>query len=209
LSPETFRTALALSLAAALLAASGCRQNMHNQHKLKPYRGSEFFADGMGARPLPAHTVAHGDLQEGAFFTGVDAAGAPLAALPVPLTHALLLRGQERFNVFCSPCHGRLGDGRGMIVQRGFKQPPSYLDPRLRAVPVGHFFNVMTAGFGQMASYAPQVPPADRWAIAAYIRALQLSQKANLADLTPEQRKTVAAALAAPHRPEPKAHEVP
>ena len=196
MSPKISTLASAF-VAALLLLASGCRQNMHNQHKIKTYRGSDFFADGMGARPLPAHTVSRGDLQEGAFFTGVDAAGNPLTELPVPLDRELLLRGQERFNIFCSPCHGRLGDGHGMIAQRGFKQPASFHDPRLRAVPIGYFFNVITAGFGQMPAYAPQVPVADRWAIAAYVRALQVSQGAKLADLSPEQQKTVAAAIAA------------
>jgi len=210
LSPKTFR--LAPALVACLLVASGCRQNMHNQHKIKPYRGSDFFADGMGSRPLPAHTVSRYDLQEGAFYTGVDMAGNPLNELPVPLTRELLQQGQERFNIFCSPCHGRLGDGHGMIAQRGFKQPTSFDDPRLRSSPVGYFFNVMTVGYGQMPAYAAQVPAGDRWAIAAYVRALQLSQRANLADLSPEGRKTVEAALAAPQAPTPESaapHEVP
>lgn len=211
MSPKTSPFALAL-VAASLLVASGCRQNMHNQHKIKPYRGSDFFANGMGSRLLPAHTVSRGDLREGAFYTGVDAAGNPLTELPVPLTRELLAQGQERYNIFCSPCHGRLGDGHGMIAQRGFKQPTSYDDPRLRASPVGYFFTVMTSGFGQMPAYAAQVPPSDRWAIAAYIRALQYAQNANLADLSPEQRKTVEAALAAPQVPASETaapHEVP
>lgn len=210
MSPKTSYLASAL-VAASLLLASGCRQNMHNQHKIKTYRGSDFFADGMGSRPLPAHTVSRGDLQEGAFFTGVDAAGNPLTELPVPLTRELLAHGQERFNIFCSPCHGRLGDGHGMIAQRGFKQPASYHDPRLRAVPIGYFFTVMTAGFGQMPPYAAQVPAGDRWAIAAYVRALQYSQDANLADLSPEERTTLETALSAPPAPTKPAaaHEEP
>jgi mono/diheme cytochrome c family protein len=171
---------------------------MHNQHKIKTYRGSDFFADGMGSRLLPAHTVSRGDLQEGAFFTGVDTAGNPLAALPMPLTREVLVRGQQRFDIFCSPCHGRLGDGHGMIVQRGYKQPAPFSDPRLRAMPVGYFFNVITAGYGQMPAYGHQVPVADRWAIAAYVRTLQVSAGTKVADLTPEQRQKVEAALAAP-----------
>jgi cytochrome c len=210
LSPKTSPLAVGL-VAAALLLGSGCRQNMHNQHKIKPYRESDFFADGMGSRPLPAHTVSRFDLQEGAFFTGVDAAGNPLSELPMPLTREILKQGRERFDIFCSPCHGRLGDGHGMIAQRGFKQPTSFHDPRLRAMPVGYFFNVMTAGFGQMPPYAAQVPPEDRWKIAAYVRVLQLSQGAKLSDLTPEQQKTVEDELAHP-KPGPKStasHEEP
>ena len=198
MSPKTSPRAVVL-VAATLLLASGCRQNMHNQHKIKPYRESDFFADHMGARTLPAHTVSRGDLQEGALFTGVDAAGNPLTELPMPLTAERLDEGRVRFDIFCSPCHGRLGDGHGMIAQRGFKQPTSFHDPRLRAMPVGYFFNVMTAGFGQMPAYAAQVSPEDRWKIAAYVRVLQLSQGAKLSDLTAEQRKQVEDDLAHPN----------
>ena len=176
-------------LALLALAAAGCRQDMHDQPKLKPYRSSEFFANGSGFREIPAHTVARGTLHEdAAFHTGKLADGSPATELPVAMTRALLLRGQERYNIFCSPCHGRLGDGRGMVVQRGYKQPTSYHDERLRQAPVGYFFDVMTNGFGVMSSYAPQVPAADRWAIAAYIRALQLSQRVDAASLSAEER---------------------
>jgi len=171
------------------LLASGCRQNMHNQPKVEPYRESDFFADGVASRPLPAGTVARGFLREDtAYYAGVDAGGQPVAAFPVPVTRDLLRRGQQRFNVFCSPCHDRAGTGRGMIVQRGYKQPSSYHIDRLRQAPVGYFYDVMTRGFGVMPSYAAQVTPEDRWAIVAYIRALQLSQNARLADLSPEER---------------------
>jgi mono/diheme cytochrome c family protein len=167
---------------------------MHNQHKAKPLAASDFFADGQAARPLPAHTVARGSLREGSLYTGLDAANRPVAEMPYPVTRELLRRGQERYNVFCSPCHDRLGTGRGMIVQRGFKQPESYHIARLRSAPVGYFFNVTTEGFGVMPSYAQQVPVEDRWAIAAYIRALQLSQNARRADLAalpPERRQAI------------------
>ena len=186
---------LGLTLALGLLLA-GCRQNMHNQNKVKPLGPSAFFADGQGARPLPAHTVARGDRREGFAYSGLDEAGKPVDRMPMPLTRELLRRGQERFNIFCSPCHDRLGTGRGMIVLRGYKQPTSYHIERLRNAPVGYFVNVMTEGFGVMPSYAPQVPVEDRWAIAAYIRVLQYSQNAHLAELSPQARQRVEADLA-------------
>ena len=193
---------------AALLLAAGCRQNMHNQHKVKTLGPSDFFADGQGARPIPAHTVARGELREGWLYTGLDSAGKPSAEMPFPVTRELLQRGRDRFNIFCSPCHDRLGTGHGMIVQRGYKQPTSYHIDRLRAAPVGYFYNVVTEGFGVMPSYAPQVTVADRWAIAAYIRVLQYSQsasQADLANLTPEQRQKVEADLAKAVTPAPPA----
>ncbi|HEX6899748.1 MAG TPA: cytochrome c [Thermoanaerobaculia bacterium] len=190
------RTLLGLALTGCLLTTAGCRQNMHNQPKIEPYEASNFFDDGQGARPLPAHTVARGDLREGPLYTGLDAANKPVAQMPMPVTREMLARGQERFNVYCSPCHGRLGDGRGMIVRRGYKQPTSFHDPRLRSSPVGYFFSVMTEGFGVMPSYAPQIPVTDRWAIAAYVRALQYSQNARLAELPPDVQQRVQAELA-------------
>jgi mono/diheme cytochrome c family protein len=198
-----------LAVAACLLAA-GCRQNMHNQHKVKTLGASSFFVDGQGARPLPAHTVARGDLREGVVFTGLGADNKPVAAMPPELLNkegkvdrAFLLRGQERFNIYCSPCHGRLGDANGMIVQRGFKRPTSYHIERLRAAPIGYFFNVMTEGYGVMPTYAPQIPVRDRWAIAAYIRVLQYSQNAKLAELPPADQQRVQVDLnARPHSSE-------
>ena len=176
------KTSTLLGLA-LLTAASGCRQNMHNQHKVKTLGPSTFFADGQGARPIPAHTVARGDLREGFAYTGLGADNKPVAEMPFPVTREVLLRGQERFNIYCSPCHGRLGNAQGMIPQRGFKPPTSYHIERLRTAPVGYFFNVMTEGYGVMPTYAPQIPVADRWAIAAWIRVLQYSQNAKLAEL--------------------------
>jgi mono/diheme cytochrome c family protein len=176
----------------ACLGTAACRQDMFNQPKTKPLAQSDFFDDGRSARPSVEGTVARGELRaDRVFYTGIGPNGKFVGTLPVPLTKDLLLRGQERFNIFCSPCHGRVGDGRGMIVQRGFKQPPSYHIDRLRAQPIGYFFDVMTNGFGQMSSYAAQVPPADRWAIAAYIRALQLSQNAPLAQVDARDRAAI------------------
>jgi hypothetical protein len=194
--------AAALALACLALFLSGCRHDMQNQNKVRPYRESAFYPDGSSARPLPAHTVAQGDLRaDEAFYSGVRG-GKPVADVPFPVTREVLRRGQERFNIFCSPCHGRVGDGRGMIVTRGYKQPTSFHDDRLRQAQVGWFFSVMTQGFGVMPSYAAQIPVADRWAIAAYIRALQLSQGATLGELPPEARQAVAGELAAPPGPQ-------
>lgn len=159
------------------LALGGCRNDMHRQAKVVPLRESVFFADGGSARPLPEGVVARGFLREdAALYRGMGPDGKFVLDLPVPVTRALLLRGQERFNVFCSPCHGRTGNGQGMIVQRGFKSPSSFHVDRLRNERAGYFFDVMTNGFGQMSRYASQVPPEDRWAIVAWIRTLQASQ---------------------------------
>lgn len=216
MTTETFTPRLSkrrLLAAAACLLAAGCRQNMHDQHKVKTLGASTFFADGQGARPLPAHTVARGDLREGFAFTGLGPDNKPVAQMPFPVTRELLLRGQERFNIYCSPCHGRLGLGNGMIPQRGapaMKTPPSYQIERLRMAPVGYFFNVMTEGYGQMPTYAPQIPVHDRWAIAAYIRVLQYSQNANPADLTslsPADQQRVQQDLNP--QPQPKSSETP
>jgi hypothetical protein len=193
---------------ALIVAASGCRQNMHNQHKVKTYGPSTFFADGQGARPIPAHTVARGDLREGFAFTGLGADNKPVAEMPFPVTREVLLRGQERFNIYCSPCHGRLGNAQGMIPQRGYKPPTSYHIERLRTAPVGYFFNVMTEGYGVMPTYAPQIPVADRWAIAAYIRVLQYSQNAKLADLPAADQQRVQSDLN-PAAARPSSSEAP
>jgi len=188
----------------ALGFAVGCRQNMHNQAKYIPLRESEFFADGTSARPLPAHTVARGYLRaDSGVYTGLARDGKPVADFPLPVTREVLLRGEQRYDIFCSPCHDRAGTGRGMVVRRGYKQPPSYHIDRLRTAPVGYLYNVITEGFGVMPSYASQIPPEDRWAIVAYVRALQLSQNARLADLTPEERQRLDAAFKLPPvRPE-------
>jgi len=180
-------------LALLLPAAGGCRHDMQNQNKVRPYRESAFFVDGASARLLPAHTVARGDLRaDEVYYTGIRA-GKPVADLPFPLTREVLLRGRQRYDIFCSPCHDRTGSGLGMVVRRGFRRPSSFHLDRLRDSPVGYFYDVMSNGFGAMADYASQIEPADRWAIAAYIRALQLSQRAALSDVPEPERGRLAA----------------
>ena len=177
-----------LTAAVCLAASAACRQDMHNQPKYIPLRASEFFKNGSSARPLPEDTVARGTLQDdAAFYTGKDG-NTVLDTLPFPVTKEVLDRGEQRFNIYCAPCHDRTGSGRGMIVQRGYRQPPSYHIDRLRQAPIGHFYDVMTNGFGAMPDYRAQIQPRDRWAIAAYVRALQLSQNAKEADVPQEDR---------------------
>jgi len=189
-------TAHRVLLAAALLAPvlAGCRQDMHNQAKYKPFARNAFFADQRASRPLVAGVVARGRLDEDeAFFKG-NLNGTPVTANPLGSSREVLLRGQQRYNIYCTPCHDRTGSGEGMIVQRGYKQPPSFHDARLRAVPDGYFFQVMTNGFATMPAYAAQVPARDRWAIVAYIRALQLSQNATVADVPADEQAKLGAA---------------
>jgi len=177
-----------------LVFMAGCRQDMHDQPKFKPLRANPFFADGRSARPLVAGTVARGTLQEDDhLFTGREK-NEFVTTFPFPVTEQVIRRGQERFNIFCSPCHGGLGDGEGAIVQRGLKHPPSFHIKRLREAPVGYFFNVITNGFGAMFDYSDRVPVRDRWAIIAYIRALQLSQNAKIDDVPQEKRQELAGA---------------
>jgi mono/diheme cytochrome c family protein len=173
---RTLSLSVLSAMTALMLALGGCRNDMHHQAKIKPFRESTFFADGASARALPEGTVARGFLREDAALSrGQGPDGKFVEKIPVPITRALVLRGRERFDIYCSPCHGRTGEGQGMIVQRGFKRPMSYHIDRLRAERAGYFFDVMTNGFGQMSSYAAQVPPEDRWAIVAWIRTLQAS----------------------------------
>jgi mono/diheme cytochrome c family protein len=176
--------ALALSLA-LVMAMTGCRRNpdMAQQPRYQPYEPSEFFADGSSARPIVQGTVSRGERRAGTLLHTGMIDGKLADVFPFPITAADMRRGQERFNIYCSVCHGRLGDGLGMIVQRGFKQPPSFHEPRLREAPAGHFYDVITHGYGGMYSYAARVNSEDRWRIAAYIRALQLSQNAQTADV--------------------------
>ena len=165
-------------LLAALLFASACRNDMHSQPRYKIYAGTDFFGDGRSQRPLIEDTVARGQLHlDEARYTG-KVNGKDVETIPIQITKEDLSRGQERFNIYCSPCHGRLGNGHGMIVSRGLRQPPSYHDERLVNAPIGHFFDVMSNGYGSMYSYASRVAVDDRWRIAAYIRALQMSQNA-------------------------------
>ena len=162
-----------------LASVAGCRQDMHNQPKYRPLRGTAFFADGSSARPLVEGTVARGTLQEDeAFFTGKSGQRAGDASCRSRSTRRSSTAAQERYNIYCTPCHDATGSGKGMVVQRGYKQPPSFHDERLRNAEAGYFFDVMTNGFGAMPDYRMQIAPRDRWAIVAYIRALQLSQHA-------------------------------
>jgi mono/diheme cytochrome c family protein len=178
-----------------LVATAGCRQDMHNQPRLEPYETSRFFADGQASRLPPAGTVARGQLRsDDLLYRGLTPAGTATDRLPMPLTAKMLSRGRDQFQAFCSPCHGPAGSGRGMVVRRGYKQPPSFHEERLRTSPVGYFFDVMSNGFATMPSYASQIPVEERWAIAAYIRALQLSQNAHLVELPADVRAAVAAA---------------
>ena len=180
-----------ITLLACAAALAGCRQDMHNQPRYKPLAGTDFFGDGRSARPEVEGTVARDHLRiDTARFTGnVD--GQEVDYFPFPITRADLLRGQARFNIYCSPCHSRIGDGNGMIVLRGFHQAASYHTEKLIKAPVGHFFDVITNGFGKMPSYAARVEPDDRWRIAAYIRTLQLSQNATLEDVPADQRSQI------------------
>jgi mono/diheme cytochrome c family protein len=177
--------------ALVLLAAglSACRQDMHDQPKYIPLRPSDFFQDGRSARPLSEGTIPRGHLNDDpAFFTGKGPDGKLINYFPIAVDKDVILRGQQRFNVYCSPCHDRTGSGNGMIVRRGYRHPPSYHTQRLIEQPDGHFFDVITNGFGAMPDYAVQIQPRDRWAIVAYVRALQLSQQATINDVPADAR---------------------
>ena len=177
----------AVVMAAAALSA--CRQDMHDQPKYIPLRPSEFFLDGRSARPLVEGTVARGHLNDDtAYYTGKGADGKPINDFPFAVTKEVILRGQQRYNVYCTPCHDRTGNGNGMIVRRGYRRPPTYHSDRLREQPNGYLYDVITNGFGAMPDYAAQIQPQDRWAIVAYIRALQLSQQASINDVPADAR---------------------
>lgn len=172
-------------------ASVACRQDMHNQPRYKPLAESSFFSDRRSERPQVEGTIARGHLRlDRARYSG-KIGEIDIDAFPFPIAKADLVRGQERFNIYCSPCHSRIGDGYGLVVMRGFHPPPSYYVDRLKQAPVGHFFDVMTNGFGAMASYASRVAPDDRWRIAAYIRALQLSESASINDVPTDQRQNL------------------
>jgi Cytochrome C oxidase, cbb3-type, subunit III len=179
---------LALSGMAALLLVAGCRQDMHNEPKMIPQRGTSFFADHRSARPQVADTVARGQLREDSYFytglvQGPNGYKEERDLMPFPVTMDVLRRGQERFNIYCTPCHSRVGNGLGEIVQRGYKPAANFHDQVRLAQPVSHYFYVMTHGYGAMPDYSAQLTPADRWAVAAYIRALQYSQAASTSDV--------------------------
>jgi len=180
--PNPSSPLLAVLLAAAL-ALLGCRQDMFNQPRVNPLQRSDFFADGRSARPAIPGTIPRGYLDDDPrLYTGrVD--GTLVTTFPFPVTRQVLERGRQRYDIFCTPCHDALGNGNGVVVRRGFRQPPSFHIERLRQAPVGHYFDVVSNGLGAMSDYAAQVPVRDRWAIIAYIRALQLSQRASPADV--------------------------
>src|SRR5262252_5259417 len=170
------------------LVLSGCRQDMHDQPKYVPLRESTFFNDARSARPIVEGTVARGQLHDDELMYTGKVRGEDATLFPMPVNAAVMARGQQRFNIYCSPCHGRTGLGDGMIVRRGYRHPPSLHLDRLRDAPVGHFFDVITNGFGAMPDYASQIKVEDRWAIIAYIRALQLSMHATVTDVPADRR---------------------
>jgi len=172
----------------AILALASCRQKMANQARYDPLEASDFFADGMASRPRVAGTVARGDITDDPFFDTGKINGQIANGFPMPVTLELIDRGQSRFDIYCAQCHGRVGDGKGMIPSRGYRRPPSFHTQTLRTAATGHFFDVMTNGFGAMPPYGKMIPTQDRWAIAAYIRALQLSQSATVADVPVTER---------------------
>ncbi len=167
----------------AMLLVAGCRQDMHNQPKFYPQRGSDFYTDGRSVRPQVENTVARNQMHENAYLYTGFVNGKEGDGMPFPVTMPVMQRGQERYNVYCTPCHSRVGNGAGMIVQRGYAAAGNFHADRLREAPLGHFFNVISNGYGSMPDYSAQLTPQDRWAVVAYVRALQLSQKAAPADV--------------------------
>jgi mono/diheme cytochrome c family protein len=173
-----------VTLLSMIALSSACRLDMHTQPRQNPLSRSDFFSDQRSARPPVEGTVARGDLRADTYFYTGKIGNNPGDVMPFPVTRDVLDRGRERFNIFCAPCHSRLGDGNGMVPSRGFaRKPPSYHIARLQKAPLGYFFDVITNGFGIMPDYASQIPPQDRWDIVAYVRALQLSQSATKADV--------------------------
>jgi mono/diheme cytochrome c family protein len=177
-----------VSFVTAALMFTGCRQDMHDQPKYIPLRQSAFFSDARSARPIVEGTVARGQLHDDALLYTGKVKGEDATLFPVRVDAPMMARGQERFNIHCAPCHGRTGQGDGMVVRRGYRRPPSFHQDRLRSAPAGHFFDVITNGFGAMPDYIAQIKAEDRWAIIAYVRALQLSEHATLADVPSSDR---------------------
>ncbi|MGE3705375.1 MAG: cytochrome c [Vicinamibacterales bacterium] len=176
------------ALAALGGLSAGCRQDMHDQPRYTALQASSFFPDNSSARPLPAGTVARGHLREDALLYTGKAADEPVDQLPFPLTPAVMARGREMYEAHCSHCHGLTGAGDGMVVQRGFTRPPALYDEKVRNAPLGHFFDVITNGFGAMPDHAAQIKVRDRWAIAAYLRALQASASGTVNDVPEAER---------------------
>jgi mono/diheme cytochrome c family protein len=173
------------------VVVAGCRQDMHDQPKYVPLRQSAFFNDARSARPVVEGTVARGQLHDDELLYTGKVKGEDATMFPMRVDAVLMARGQQRYNIYCAPCHGRTGQGDGMVVRRGYRRPPSIHQDRLRHAPAGHFFDVMTNGFGAMPDYAAQITAEDRWAIVAYIRALQLSEHAELADVPAADRSRI------------------
>src|SRR5271156_4196044 len=188
---SSFSLRLLILLAPMLIGLAGCgntlRQDMANQPRQNPLSPADFFPDGRSERPVVENTVVRGAVADDALFVPKDS-----NAFPLQVNIELLERGRERYAIFCSPCHGLQGDGNGMVALRGMKHPPSYHIVRLRDAPNGYFYDVISNGFGQMYSYGAQIPPRDRWAIVAYVRALQLSRDAHVAELPAELRQKLA-----------------
>ena len=191
-STRNWRACLQCGLVLLMLgAAAGCRQDMHDQPKYEPFEASTFFPDGRASRPLVPGTVARGQLREDTHLYEGKVGGKPAETFPFPIDLKTLERGQQRYNIYCSPCHDRVGNGDGMVVRRGFRRPPSYHIERLRQAPPGYLYDVIANGFGAMQDYAAQIPVRDRWAIVAYVRALQLSQNAALNDVPVTERQNL------------------
>jgi mono/diheme cytochrome c family protein len=182
------RFAATFALGGVLLLTGACRQDMHNQPKYVPYRSSEFFPDGLSERQQVVGTVARDQLHTDEYLYTGKIGAKEQDVFPFPITQAVMERGRARYDIYCSPCHSRVGDGNGMIVKRGYRQAANFHDPKIIALPVGHYFDVITHGWGAMPDYAAQIEPADRWAIAAYIRALQYAQNGTMAEVPAEQR---------------------
>jgi len=181
--PHLRQSVVVIALAGTALLA-GCRLDMQVQPRVNPLAKSDFFPDQRSARPPVEGTVARGQLHEDAYFYTGKIGNSPGDYLPFPVTREVLDRGRERYNIFCAPCHSRVGDGNGFVPSRGFaRTPPSFHIPRLQKAPAGYFYDVITEGFGTMPDYASQIPARDRWNIVAYVRALQLSQNATMADV--------------------------
>ena len=193
---STEKIRMLLALVPVLLFAAGCRQDMHDAPRYEAFEASKSFPNGSASRTAPAGTVARGWLRDDeALYTG-KVAGQVVDQFPFPIAAADLQRGQARFNIYCTPCHGKLGDGQGMVVQRGLRQAASYHQDRLREEKAGYFFDVITNGFGAMQGYAEQIPVRDRWLVVAYVRTLQLSQHAAAADVPADKRAELEASAA-------------
>jgi mono/diheme cytochrome c family protein len=179
---------LLLIVLVSVIGETACRQDMQDQPKYKPLARSTFYADGRSARPIPAGTIARDELNDNDLFHTGKVNGAWTDVIPLTVNLQLLRRGQQRFDIYCSPCHGRIGDGNGMVALRGVRRPADLNSARVRQEPPGYIFDVISNGFGGMGDYGDQVPPHDRWAIVAYIRALELSHEATFADVPPQEQ---------------------